>query len=105
LMNLACERVSEGASITEVRSPVLKMIVSIEFLGMQRLITKTDVIDMPIKDKTTVNDALEYIRHQYPALHLDKGMMLVTVNQKVESLDRILMANDTVSFLPFISGG
>ena len=81
------------------------MIVSIEFLGMQRIVTKTDVIDMPITEKTTVNDAFEYVRHQYPDLHLDKGMVLVTVNQKVESLDRILRANDTVSFLPFISGG
>jgi len=81
------------------------MMVSIEFLGMQRLVTKTDFIEMPIKDRTTVNDALEYIRQQYPGLHLDKGMILVTVNQKVESLDRVLRSNDTVSFLPFISGG
>ena len=81
------------------------MVVSIEFLGIQRIVTKTDGIDMPITEKTSVNDALEYVRHQYPDLHLDEGMILITVNHEIASLDRILMSNDTVSFLPFISGG
>ena len=81
------------------------MIASIEFLGMQRAITKTNSIVMPISEKTRVNDALEYVRHQYPDLHLDEGMILITVNHEIASLDRILSANDTVSFLPFISGG
>jgi len=81
------------------------MVVSIEFLGMQRGVTKTDSIDMPITEKTRVNDALEYVRHHFPALPLDERMMLVTVNREMVTLDRILRANDIVSFLPFISGG
>jgi molybdopterin converting factor small subunit len=32
-------------------------------------------------------------------------MVLITVNQKAASLDRVLQANDTVSFLPPIAGG
>jgi len=81
------------------------MVVSIEFFGMQRVVTKTDSIDMPITEKTSVNDALEHVRQQYPALYLDDGTILITVNQEIASLDRILRANDTISFLPFISGG
>ena len=81
------------------------MVVSIEFLGTQRVITKTDSIYMPITEKSRVNDALEYVRHQYPSLHLEEGTILITVNQEMASLDRVLRANDTVSFLPFISGG
>ena len=81
------------------------MIASIEFLGMQRVVTKTNSIDMPITEKTRVNDALEYVRQKYPELHLDEGMVLITVNHEIASPDRILKANDTVSFLPFISGG
>ena len=81
------------------------MQVSIEFFGKQRVIAKTDSIDMPITEKTTVNDALEYVRHQYPDLNLDEGVFLITVNNEAASLDRILSTNDTVSFLPFISGG
>jgi len=81
------------------------MIVSIEFLGMQRVVTKTNSIDMPITEKTRVNDALKYVRNRYPALHLDEGMVIITVNQEIATPDRMLKANDNVSFLPFISGG
>ena len=86
-------------------SLALKMIVSIEFFGMQRIVTKTDSIDMPITETTMVSDALQYVRHQYPDLPLDEGMVLITVNQEMSSLDTLLKANDIVSFLPFISGG
>jgi len=81
------------------------MVVSIEFLGMQRVLTKTEGIDMPVTDRMMVNDVLEYVRNRYPALNLDEEMILITVNQKIAPLDRVLRANDTVSFLPFISGG
>jgi len=83
----------------------LKMGVSIQFFGMQRAVAKTDSIDMPITGETRVIDALEYVRYQYPDLPLNKGMVLITVNQKMSSLDRVLNANDIVSFLPFIGGG
>ena len=81
------------------------MRISIEFLGMQRLVTKTPGTDIPITEKTRVRDALEYIKQKYPALHLDDEMLLVTVNQEMASPDRILKANDTVLFLPLIGGG
>ena len=81
------------------------MVVSIKFLGMQRVLTNTDSIDMPITNKTKVNDALEYIRQQYPTLPLEEGMVLVTVNHEAASLDRILRDKDTISFLPLIAGG
>jgi molybdopterin converting factor small subunit len=60
---------------------------------------------MPLVEKTNVADALEFVRNQYPDLQLDVEMVLITVNQKAASLDRVLQANDTVSFLPPIAGG
>ena len=81
------------------------MVVLIEFLGMQRVVAKTDSIALPIAGKSRVNDALEYVRDRYPELHLDEGMTLITVNHKIAPLDRVLRDNDTISFLPFISGG
>lgn len=81
------------------------MVVSIKFLGMQRVITNIDSIDMPITGKTKVNDALQYVRQQYPALNLEEGMALATVNLEAAPLDRILRDRDTVSFLPLIAGG
>jgi molybdopterin converting factor small subunit len=81
------------------------MVVSIKFHGMQRLVTNTDSIDMPIKGKTRVNDALEYVKQLYPGLHLEESTLIVAVNLEIASLDRILRDNDTVSFLPHIAGG
>ena len=83
----------------------LKMTVSIEFLGMQRAITKTNKIDMAITRRTRVIDALEHVRREYPGLHLDERTVLITVNQEMAALDTLLKANDTVLFLPSISGG
>ena len=81
------------------------MMASIKFLGMQRLLTKTDSLDMPITDKTKVNDALEYVRQHYPELPLEEGMVLITVNHEVAAPDRMLRDKDTISFLPLIAGG
>jgi molybdopterin converting factor small subunit len=86
-------------------SSAQKMVVSVKFLGMQRIVTNTDSIDMPITGNTKVNDALEYVRQQYPDLPLEEGMVLVTVNLEIASLDRILRDKDTISFLPLIAGG
>jgi molybdopterin converting factor small subunit len=80
-------------------------IVSIKFFGMQRTITKTDSIDMPITEKTRVTDALEYVRQRYPELPLDQETLLITVNHEQASPDTMLKPNDTVSFLPAIGGG
>ena len=81
------------------------MVISIEFFGKQRIVARTDSIHMPITEETRVNDALQYVRQKYPDLQLDEEMLLITVNQEITSLDSILRSNDTVIFLPFISGG
>ncbi len=81
------------------------MIASIKFLGMQRVLTNTDSIDMPINGNTMVSDALQYVRRQYPTLPLEERMILITVNHEAASPDRILKDKDTISFLPLIAGG
>ncbi len=77
----------------------------VEFMGTQRIVTKTHSLDVPIAGKTRVIDALEYIKQRYPELPLDNGMVLITVNQEISTPDRILKANDRVLFLPLIGGG
>jgi molybdopterin converting factor small subunit len=79
--------------------------ISIQFFGTHRNITRTDSVHMPLIEKARVTDALEYVRNLYPALHLDKRMVLATVNQNIVSLDTELRENDTVIFLPHIGGG
>ena len=81
------------------------MVISIEFLGKQRSITNTASIEMPIQSTSRVYDALEYVKDRYPELHLDGTEVLITVNQEMASPERLLKADDVVSFLPFIHGG
>ena len=81
------------------------MVVSINFCGPQRVVTKTYSIDMPITNTTRVTDALAFVRDQYPDLSLDEKMVLITVNHEIATLDRVLRANDSISFVPPISGG
>ena len=53
----------------------------------------------------TVKDVLEFVKNLYPNLNLAEEMLFVTVNQEKASLDKLLSADDTISFLPHISGG
>ena len=84
---------------------IREMVVYIEFFGAQRVVAGTASLGMPVTAETRVHDALDFVRERYPGLHLDDGMTLVTVNHETAPLDRVLRANDTVSFLPHISGG
>lgn len=81
------------------------MVVSIDFVGSQRSLTRSRGIDMPIDGTTRVTDALAYVRARFPGLSLREGHVLATVNQEMTTLDRVLEANDTVAFLPPIAGG
>ncbi len=81
------------------------MVVSIQFLGLQRAVTETNSIEMPVSDGAKVSAALEYVRRKYPTLHLDNGDILITVNQEIASLEKTLKPGDAVSFIPFVGGG
>jgi molybdopterin converting factor small subunit len=77
----------------------------IEFHGTQRTLTRTNRIEIPVQEDTTVRDALDYVRRIYPTLNLEEGMILITVNLEIALPDRILKDGDTISFLPIIGGG
>ncbi len=81
------------------------MVVSINFCGIQRTLTKTNSVEMPLAQKTRVTDVLEFLKDRYPELPLDESSFLVTVNQEVSTLQRVLHPYDSVSFLPHIGGG
>ena len=81
------------------------MVVSIQFLGSQRSITHTPTIEMPITGETKVSDVLEFVKHNFPKLHLQESETLITVNQEMALLDQIVQDKDIISFLPFIHGG
>ncbi|MCG6981291.1 MAG: MoaD/ThiS family protein [Deltaproteobacteria bacterium] len=81
------------------------MYVSVTFLGLQRARAQTDQIQVPLARETRVVDLLSYIRESYPHLpFLDDGV-LVAVNNKLSSMERVLKNKDNVTFLPFLGGG
>ncbi|MEW6355109.1 MAG: MoaD/ThiS family protein [Planctomycetota bacterium] len=81
------------------------MVVSIDFHGTQRSLTRTHSIHMPITETSKVMDALEYVRRQYPGLTLDERTVLVTVNHQLVPHHQALRPNDKIAFLPPIGGG
>jgi molybdopterin converting factor small subunit len=81
------------------------MKVTVEFLGTQRTTTGAERVEIPITRKTTVNDAMDYVERKYPQLKLAEWMVIVVVNQHIASREQVLKAGDTISFLPFLSGG
>jgi molybdopterin converting factor small subunit len=81
------------------------MTVSIKLSGMQQVIAGAKVVEMPVTGYSTVRDALEFIKKNYPQLHLESGAMFFLVNHEVATLDKALGASDTIEFIPAIGGG
>ncbi len=81
------------------------MVISIDFCGTQRSITRTDKIDISLFNRARVADVLNLLRNMYPDLPLNEKTVTATVNLEISSMDRVLEANDKVSFLPHIGGG
>jgi len=81
------------------------MVVSVQFFGVQRALTKTNEIQVPLTENGKVRDVFKYIRDRYPDLLLNEEGVLVTVNNKVSTMNHILNPNDNVAFLPHVGGG
>ena len=81
------------------------MVVSVQFNGTQRALTRTKEIDVQLVNNGRVSDVLVHIKNCYPDLHLNEEGVLVTVNNKVASIDSVLNPHDRVAFLPHLGGG
>lgn len=90
-----------GTNNNEIKT----MYVSVTFLGLQRARAQTDQIQVPLTRETRVVDLLSYVRECYPHLPFPDNGVLVAVNNKLSSMERILKNKDNVTFLPFLGGG
>jgi len=79
--------------------------VSVTFLGLQRAKAQTDQIQVPLSKEIRVADLLAYIKERYPNLPFPDDGILVAVNNKLSSMERVLNNKDNVTFLPPIGGG
>ena len=81
------------------------MFVSVNLNGFQRRVTSMDQIQIPVAEKTRVTDVLSDIRECYPDIPIRIDAVLVTINNEISNLDRVLEHNDQVSFIPHLGGG
>ena len=81
------------------------MYVLVTFLGLQRAQARTDQIKIPLAEETRVSDLLDFIKECHPELPFPENAILVAVNNKISSMERILKNKDNVIFLPFVGGG
>lgn len=81
------------------------MTVFVQFFGIQRALTQTSEVEVPLNAQNRVGDVFSYILNCYPELQLCEENLLVTVNNKVSSMEEGLNPNDKLAFLPHIGGG
>ena len=81
------------------------MVVSVQFCGFQRAITRTEELEVSLLDNSRVDDLFLHVKRCYPDLPLSRRDVTVSVNDKVSALDRLLKPADRISFLPHIGGG
>jgi molybdopterin converting factor small subunit len=81
------------------------MMVLVQFHGIQRLLTRTHEVQVPLLKGRRVRDVFLYIRNCYPDLSLSEKAVMITVNDNVSAMNALLNPNDKISFLPHIGGG
>ncbi len=81
------------------------MVISVQFFGTQRAITKVRDLKIPLTVNGRVKDVHEYLMNRYPDLSLNEKDVRVTINNKSSSMNHILKPNDNIVFLPHVGGG
>ena len=81
------------------------MNVSVRFYGVQRALAGIPEVLVPLFENGRISDVYLHIKGRFPALQLNSEDMLITVNNRISSMDEILSPDDRVTFLPHIGGG
>jgi len=81
------------------------MKVSVSFYGIQRTVTSTNQIQIPLSRGARVTEVLSYLKECYPELPLSEDTVMITVNNQISSSHQILNAGDRISFIPHLGGG
>ncbi len=81
------------------------MVISVNFHGQQRMVTQTGEVEIFLSNGNRVDQALTAVLEQFPQLPLQMEDLLITVNDKVSTLDQQLKEKDKISLMPHIGGG
>jgi molybdopterin converting factor small subunit len=83
----------------------LWVVISVNFHGIQRMVTEIDEMQISLLKGTRVDHVLAAVQERFPKLPLQKEDLLITVNDQVSTTDHLLKESDKVSLLPHIGGG
>ena len=81
------------------------MVVSVQFYGVQRAMTRVNEIQLSLSGGAQVSDLFKQIKRSYPDLLLSKDDIMVSINDQMSTMDHTLSPCDRVTFLPHIGGG
>jgi len=81
------------------------MKVAVQFHGVHRAITRGNQIRFALASNARVSDLFKHIERTYPDLQLSQDDIMVSINDKVSTMNHSLNPEDKISFLPHIGGG
>ena len=81
------------------------MTISVSFMGLQRKLLRLENTRIWLPDGNRVSDLLDYVKASFPELPFPEGALIVVVNDRIASMDKILESKDKVTFLPALGGG
>jgi len=81
------------------------VVISVNFYGQQRMVAQTGEVEISLSSGNRVDHALAAVLERFPTLPLQKEDLLITVNDRVSTLDQPLKERDKISLMPHIGGG
>lgn len=81
------------------------MRVKVRLFGAPREAFGRREIEQQLPSGSTVQDLMDLLMEDYPALRSHSGMIRMAVNRKYVSLEAQLREGDEVAFIPPVGGG
>lgn len=81
--------------------------VKVKFFAVLKGLVGKDEVSVEIKEGTSLDQLIEQLKTDLPPLVdiMQKGGLLISVNQEVLEKDAIIQDGDEVAFLPPFAGG
>ncbi len=81
--------------------------VKVKFFAVLKGLVGKEEISLEIKEGTSLNQLIEQLKADLPPLVdiMQKGGILISVNQEVLEKDAIIQDGDEIAFLPPFAGG
>lgn len=81
--------------------------VRVRFFAMLKDVVEREVVEIPVEGEVPLKRLEEMVTESFPQLkeYLQRGRVLISVNQEFATPETIVRDGDEVAFLPPFSGG